>query len=66
MNMITILIISANLNAPDHLQLQVFWKKMYDVTVFVYEVTKWLELHCRSGHVIKISRILEFSRDKLS
>ena len=51
--MIKILMMSAKMATPGFRKIKVFWKKGYDVTIFVNDVTNKI-LSCDSNHIVDV------------
>ena len=52
-NMVTILMMSAKMDALDLLKIKVFWNKDYDIIFFVHDVINKV-LSCDSGYIVDV------------
>ena len=50
-NMVTILMMSAKMDTLGLLKIKVFWKKVYDITIYVNDFTNQI-LSCDSNHIV--------------
>ena len=51
--MVTILMMSAKMDALDLLKIKVFWNKDYDIIFFVHDVINKV-LSCDSGYIVDV------------
>ena len=63
--MVTILMISAKMAAPSLLKIKLFWKIVYDVIFFVYDITSKI-LSRDSNYIVDVVMCPQFGNSSIS
>ena len=62
---VAIMVMSAKMATPDLLKIKIFWKKGYDVIIYVYDVTSKILL-CDSNYIVDVVMWPKFGNPSIS